>query len=129
MAIKTVRLFFHIFILTFNFIVIVNSSAFFLFLSPEFLGQLASFFVVPEAPVSVSIAPELVANKTYAEQQAALNATTSHTNVNIKPKTRVRTPDAVAPGGGAGRGSGTDSGHGDGGGGRAGVVSVDRGMS
>lgn len=77
--------------------IIINSSAFFLFLSPEFLGQLASFFVAPPPPEATNVPPEFIASKKFAEQQAALTATTS-----TKPKTPATTsPELPVAGGGA----------------------------
>uniref|UniRef100_A0A914Q5H0 Vacuolar protein sorting-associated protein 13C n=1 Tax=Panagrolaimus davidi TaxID=227884 RepID=A0A914Q5H0_9BILA len=79
--------------------IIINSSAFFLFLSPEFLGQLASFFVAPPPPEANNVPPEFIAKKRFAEQQAALTATPTTTT--SKPKTPVATPDVPVAGGGA----------------------------
>uniref|UniRef100_A0A914YWY4 Uncharacterized protein n=1 Tax=Panagrolaimus superbus TaxID=310955 RepID=A0A914YWY4_9BILA len=76
--------------------IIINSSAFFLFLSPEFLGQLASFFVAPPPPEAANIPPEFIAKKRFAEQQAALTATTTPS----KPKTPVATPEPLPVAGG-----------------------------
>uniref|UniRef100_A0A7E4VBS0 VPS13_mid_rpt domain-containing protein n=1 Tax=Panagrellus redivivus TaxID=6233 RepID=A0A7E4VBS0_PANRE len=51
--------------------IVLNSSAFFLFLCPEFLGQLSSFFVVPQPPEEANVPPEVLAKR---KQQAALTA-------------------------------------------------------
>ena len=77
--------------------VIINSSAFYLILCPEFLGQLSSFFVVPKPPEEIDLPPEILAKKKLKEQMAAVSAGTAGgpsatASGNVKPKT-AQSPD------------------------------------
>ncbi|KAE9550830.1 hypothetical protein FO519_005958 [Halicephalobus sp. NKZ332] len=76
--------------------IVINSSAFYLILCPEFLGQLSSFFVVPKPPEDAKLPPDVLAKKKLKEQMASISAVTAGgptPSGNVKLKTPAQSPE------------------------------------